>query len=58
MENGAQFVMIFWGLTDADVVCREIGCPYGAIEAPRNAEFGEGTGTIWLMFNALVLNFI
>ena len=37
-----------WGLPDADVVCREIGCPYGAIEAPGNAEFGGGTGAIWL----------
>lgn len=38
----------FWGLVDANVVCREIGCPYGAIGAPREARFGEGTGTIWL----------
>ena len=38
----------FWGIADANVVCREIGCPYGAIEAPRAATFGEGTGTIWL----------
>lgn len=29
-------------------MCREIGCPYGATEAPREATFGEGTGAIWL----------
>ena len=38
----------FWGLEDANVVCRQIGCPYGAIAAPRLATFGAGTGTIWL----------
>ena len=37
-----------WGLEDANVVCRQIGCPYGAVAAPRWATFGEGTGTIWL----------
>ena len=38
----------FWGIVDAHVVCREIGCPYGATAAPLRATFGEGTGTIWL----------
>ena len=38
----------FWGLEDANVVCRQIGCPYGATAAPRLATFGEGAGTIWL----------
>ena len=37
-----------WGITDADVVCREIGCPNGATQATTRAEFGVGTGTIWL----------
>ena len=37
-----------WGLVDAHVVCREIGCPNGAIAAPLRAEFGQGTGTIWI----------
>ena len=30
------------------MVCREIGCPNGAIEAPLRAAFGQGTGTIWI----------
>lgn len=38
----------FWGLVDAHVVCREIGCPYGATAAPSRAAFGQGTGTIWI----------
>ena len=37
-----------WGLVDANVVCREIGCPYGATTTPNNATFGQGIGTIWL----------
>ena len=37
-----------WGLPDAHVVCREIGCPNGAIAAPLRAQFGQGTGTIWI----------
>ena len=30
------------------MVCREIGCPYGATAAHRQATFGQGTGAIWL----------
>ena len=32
----------FWGLTDADVACRQLGFP-GAISAPRYAAFGQGS---------------
>ena len=36
-----------WNLTDAEVVCRELGFP-GAILAICCADFGRGTGPIWL----------
>ena len=37
-----------WGLPDANVVCRQIGCPNGATQATLRATFGQGTGTIWI----------
>ncbi|XP_021331096.3 soluble scavenger receptor cysteine-rich domain-containing protein SSC5D isoform X1 [Danio rerio] len=36
-----------WDLSDAAVVCREIGCG-NATEAKSNAYFGSGTGSIWM----------
>ncbi|ROI15305.1 Deleted in malignant brain tumors 1 protein [Anabarilius grahami] len=36
-----------WGLTDAAVVCREMGCG-NVIEAKREAYFGQGSGQIWM----------
>ena len=35
-----------WDLTEATVVCRELGYP-GAVEAPRSAAFGGGSGPSW-----------
>ncbi|XP_031569045.1 deleted in malignant brain tumors 1 protein-like [Actinia tenebrosa] len=36
-----------WDLKDANVVCRFLGLPK-AVDAPRNAAYGQGTGPIWM----------
>eukprot|EP00731_Ephydatia_muelleri_P005541 Em0002g1717a len=36
-----------WDINDANVVCRQLGYN-GTIRASTNAEFGQGTGTIWM----------
>ncbi|XP_047429618.1 deleted in malignant brain tumors 1 protein-like [Mugil cephalus] len=36
-----------WGMSNADVVCRQQGCGH-AVAAPTSAHFGRGSGPIWL----------
>ena len=37
-----------WSGPDAEVVCRQLGLPYGNAQPVGAAVFGQGTGPIWL----------
>ena len=37
-----------WSRSDAEVVCRQLGLPYGNAQPVGTFVFGRGTGQIWL----------
>ena len=37
-----------WSLNNAKVLCRQLGLPHENAYAQGNAEFGQGSGPIWL----------
>ena len=37
-----------WSVSDAKVLCRQLGLPHGNARRQGNAEFGQGSGLIWL----------
>ena len=37
-----------WSRSDAEVVCRQLGLPYGNAQPVGASVFGRGTGQIWL----------
>ena len=38
-----------WDTVDGLVVCRQFGFQHNAVEVSTNAEFGRGTGEIWMV---------
>ena len=41
-----------WSTSDAEVVCRQLGLPYGNAQPVGSSVFGWGTGQIWLDYVA------